>query len=150
MSSYDNCMIIADHLDEYIVKAKIEYGSERKNNKYAVYTPLKRKCPKFINFTPMDYSTGSISVRIVGDDFLKNRELNREELTKYAEDFSNFLSKNTLKIIKDWNNVIRLVVFKEVSITYDSNYGNMVAFVSAQWTEEMASTDYGWWNKYTV
>lgn len=129
--------VIADKNKAFSLKANIQYGGDTKNATFATYETLNGKYYVVQKNGELDCWSGSISAMVTGYTFDKTHRIDRQDVVKMTEDICEFFNSNTAKILKDWNGKIHLVRFLgSPQVTYNSSYGNGVAYVSANWVEQ--------------
>lgn len=131
------CVTIADNEKAFSLKANIVYGGDVKNATFSTYEPLKGKYYIVQRNGELDSYTGSISMMVTGYNFDKTHQIDRQDVLKMTDDLCEFFNNGRAKILKDWNGKIHMVRFLgSPQITYNSSYGNGVAYVSANWAEQ--------------
>ena len=98
--------------------------------------PIGAKYPIIITNSHNQYHNGSISGTIVPDDYYFNGNLSRIDMVKKRNELEQFLTNKRVKVIKDWNGNIWLVMIAgNVSCTFNNNYGMGIVSFSTNWTE---------------
>lgn len=129
--------VIADQNQVFSLKANIQYGGDIKNATFSTYEPLNSKYYIVQKNGDLDSWSGSISAMVTGYTFDKTHRIDRQDVLKMTEDICKFFNNNTAKVLKDWNGKIHIVRFLgSPQVTYNSSYGNGVAYVSANWVEQ--------------
>lgn len=122
---------IYDNKKTYEFIARISYGNTAINKPTSTYLPLNGRYPSIQRTSNLNYKSGSITaLMMVGN------KMNRYESTELAKEFCEFLGTDTEKHIEDCNGIHLIVRFDGISSSYNSNYGNGVVTVSANWIEQ--------------
>ena len=115
---------------------QVQYGNSTRNQSVGVYQTFNRQYPTIITNAALNYLTGSLSGKIMPEDFLDNRTVDREQIRIRTNLLLNFLTNKKPKLIKDWNgNAWLCYITGNPSVTYDNNYGMGVTTVDTAWTE---------------
>ncbi len=129
-------VFIADSTGSQKCKANVGYGNVDMNQVVGSITPIGAKYPIIITNSHNQYHNGSISGTIVPDDYYFNGNLSRIDMVKKRNELEQFLTNKRVKIIKDWNGNIWLVmIVGNVSCTFNNNYGMGIVSFSTNWTE---------------
>ena len=129
-------VFIADSTGSQKCKANVGYGNVDMNQVVGSITPIGAKYPIIITNSQNQYHNGSISGTIVPDDYYFNGNLSRIDMVKKRNELEQFLTNKRVKIIKDWNGNIWLVMIAgNVSCTFNNNYGMGIVGFSTNWTE---------------
>ena len=129
-------VFIADSTGSQKCKANVGYGNVNMNQVTGAITPIGAKYPITIMNSQNQYHNGSISGTIVPDDYYFNGNLSRIDMVNKRNELEQFLANKRVKVIKDWNGNIWLVVIAgNVSCTFNNNYGMGIVDFSANWTE---------------
>lgn len=135
-------VFIADSTGSQKCKANVGYGNVNMNQVTGVITPIGAKYPITIMNSQNQYHNGSISGTIVPDDYYFNGNLSRIDMVNKRNELEQFLTNKRVKVIKDWNGNIWLVVIAgNVSCTFNNSYGMGIVDFSANWTEVGDPTD---------
>ena len=129
-------VFIADSTGSQKCKANVGYGNVDMNQVVGSITPIGAKYPIIITNSQNQYHNGSISGTIVPDDYYFNGNLSRIDMVKKRNELEQFLTNKRVKVIKDWNGNIWLVmIVGNVSCTFNNNYGMGIVDFSTNWTE---------------
>ena len=129
-------VFIADSTGSQKCKANVGYGNVDMNQVVGSITPIGAKYPIIITNSQNQYHNGSISGTIVPDDYYFNGNLSRIDMVKKRNELEQFLTNKRVKVIKDWNGNIWLVmIVGNVSCTFNNNYGMGIVNFSTNWTE---------------
>ena len=129
-------VFIADSTGSQKCKANVGYGNVDMNQVVGSITPIGAKYPIIITNSHNQYHNGSISGTIVPDDYYFNGNLSRIDMVKKRNELEQFLTNKRVKVIKDWNGNIWLVmIMGNVSCTFNNNYGMGIVSFSTNWTE---------------
>lgn len=129
-------VFIADSTGSQKCKANVGYGNVDMNQVVGSITPIGAKYPIIITNSQNQYHNGSISGTIVPDDYYFNGNLSRIDMVKKRNELEQFLTNKRVKVIKDWNGNIWLVMIAgNVSCTFNNNYGMGIVDFSTNWTE---------------
>ena len=129
-------VFIADSTGSQKCKANVGYGNVDMNQVVGSITPIGAKYPIVITNSHNQYHNGSISGTIVPDDYYFNGNLSRIDMVNKRNELEQFLTNKRVKIIKDWNGNIWLVMIAgNVSCTFNNNYGMGIVSFSTNWTE---------------
>ena len=129
-------VFIADSTGSQKCKANVGYGNVDMNQVVGSITPIGAKYPIIITNSHNQYHNGSISGTIVPDDYYFNGNLSRIDMVKKRNELEQFLTNKRVKVIKDWNGNIWLVmIVGNVSCTFNNNYGMGIVNFSTNWTE---------------
>ena len=129
-------VFIADSTGSQKCKANVGYGNVDMNQVVGSITPIGAKYPIIITNNQNQYHNGSISGTIVPDDYYFNGNLSRIDMVKKRNELEQFLTNKRVKVIKDWNGNIWLVmIVGNVSCTFNNNYGMGIVNFSTNWTE---------------
>ena len=129
-------VFIADSTGSQKCKANVGYGNVDMNQVVGSITPIGAKYPIIITNSQNQYHNGSISGTIVPDDYYFNGNLSRIDMVKKRNELEQFLTNKRVKVIKDWNGNIWLVMIEgNVSCTFNNNYGMGIVDFSTNWTE---------------
>lgn len=129
-------VFIADSTGSQKCKANVGYGNVDMNQVVGSITPIGAKYPIIITNSHNQYHNGSISGTIVPDDYYFNGNLSRIDMVKKRNELEQFLTNKRVKVIKDWNGNIWLVMIAgNVSCTFNNNYGMGIVDFSTNWTE---------------
>lgn len=129
-------VFIADSTGSQKCKANVGYGNVDMNQVVGSITPIGAKYPIIITNSHNQYHNGSISGTIVPDDYYFNGNLSRIDMVKKRNELEQFLTNKRVKVIKDWNGNIWLVmIVGNVSCTFNNNYGMGIVSFSTNWTE---------------
>ena len=129
-------VFIADSTGSQKCKANVGYGNVDMNQVVGSITPIGAKYPIIITNSHSQYHNGSISGTIVPDDYYFNGNLSRIDMVKKRNELEQFLTNKRVKVIKDWNGNIWLVMIAgNVSCTFNNNYGMGIVSFSTNWTE---------------
>lgn len=129
-------VFIADSTGSQKCKANVGYGNVDMNQVVGSITPIGAKYPIIITNSHNQYHNGSISGTIVPDDYYFNGNLSRIDMVKKRNELEQFLTNKRVKVIKDWNGNIWLVmIVGNVSCTFNNNYGMGIVDFSTNWTE---------------
>ena len=129
-------VFIADSTGSQKCKANVGYGNVDMNQVVGSITPIGAKYPIIITNSQNQYHNGSISGTIVPDDYYFNGNLSRIDMVNKRNELEQFLTNKRVKIIKDWNGNIWLVMIAgNVSCTFNNNYGMGIVSFSTNWTE---------------
>ena len=129
-------VFIADSTGSQKCKANVGYGNVDMNQVVGSITPIGAKYPIIITNSHNQYHNGSISGTIVPDDYYFNGNLSRIDMVKKRNELEQFLTNKRVKVIKDWNGNIWLVMMAgNVSCTFNNNYGMGIVSFSTNWTE---------------
>lgn len=129
-------VFIADSTGSQKCKANVGYGNVDMNQVVGSITPIGAKYPIIITNSYNQYHNGSISGTIVPDDYYFNGNLSRIDMVNKRNELEQFLTNKRVKVIKDWNGNIWLVMIAgNVSCTFNNNYGMGIVDFSTNWTE---------------
>ena len=129
-------VFIADSTGSQKCKANVGYGNVDMNQVVGSITPIGAKYPIIITNSQNQYHNGSISGTIVPDDYYFNGNLSRIDMVNKRNELEQFLTNKRVKVIKDWNGNIWLVMIAgNVSCTFNNNYGMGIVSFSTNWTE---------------
>ena len=129
-------VFIADSTGSQKCKANVGYGNVDMNQVVGSITPIGAKYPIIITNSHNQYHNGSISGTIVPDDYYFNGNLSRIDMVNKRNELEQFLTNKRVKVIKDWNGNIWLVmIVGNVSCTFNNNYGMGIVSFSTNWTE---------------
>ena len=129
-------VFIADSTGSQKCKANVGYGNVDMNQVVGSITPIGAKYPIIVTNSHNQYHNGSISGTIVPDDYYFNGNLSRIDMVKKRNELEQFLTNKRVKVIKDWNGNIWLVmIVGNVSCTFNNNYGMGIVDFSTNWTE---------------
>ncbi len=129
-------VFIADSTGSQKCKANVGYGNVDMNQVVGSITPIGAKYPIIVTNSQNQYHNGSISGTIVPDDYYFNGNLSRIDMVKKRNELEQFLTNKRVKVIKDWNGNIWLVmIVGNVSCTFNNNYGMGIVSFSTNWTE---------------
>ena len=129
-------VFIADSTGSQKCKANVGYGNVDMNQVVGSITPIGAKYPIIITNSHNQYHNGSISGTIVPDDYYFNGNLSRIDMVNKRNELEQFLTNKRVKVIKDWNGNIWLVMIAgNVSCTFNNNYGMGIVSFSTNWTE---------------
>ena len=129
-------VFIADSTGSQKCKANVGYGNVDMNQVVGSITPIGAKYPIIITNSHNQYHNGSISGTIVPDDYYFNGNLSRIDMVNKRNELEQFLTNKRVKVIKDWNGNIWLVmIVGNVSCTFNNNYGMGIVNFSTNWTE---------------
>ena len=129
-------VFITDSTGSQKCKANVGYGNVDMNQVVGSITPIGAKYPIIITNSQNQYHNGSISGTIVPDDYYFNGNLSRIDMVKKRNELEQFLTNKRVKVIKDWNGNIWLVMIEgNVSCTFNNNYGMGIVDFSTNWTE---------------
>ena len=134
-SVFDGVFIV-DSTGSQKCKANVGYGNVDMNQTVGTITPIGAKYPVVITNSKNQYHNGSISGTIVPDDYYFNGNLSRIDMVNKRDELEQFLTNKRVKIIKDWNGKIWLVMIMDnVSCTFNNNYGMGIVNFSTNWVE---------------
>ena len=129
-------VFIADSTGSQKCKATVGYGNVDMNQVVGSITPIGAKYPIIVTNSHNQYQNGSISGTIVPDDYYFNGNLSRIDMVKKRNELEQFLTNKRVKVIKDWNGNIWLVmIMGNVSCTFNNTYGMGIVDFSTNWTE---------------
>ena len=129
-------VFIADSTGSQKCKANVGYGNVDMNQVVGSITPIGAKYPIIVTNSHNQYHNGSISGTIVPDDYYFNGNLSRIDMVNKRNELEQFLTNKRVKVIKDWNGNIWLVmIVGNVSCTFNNNYGMGIVSFSTNWTE---------------
>ncbi len=129
-------VFIADSTGSQKCKANVGYGNVDMNQVVGSITPIGAKYPIIVTNSQNQYHNGSISGTIVPDDYYFNGNLSRIDMVKKRNELEQFLTNKRVKVIKDWNGNIWLVmIMGNVSCTFNNTYGMGIVDFSTNWTE---------------
>lgn len=129
-------VFIADSTGSQKCKANVGYGNVDMNQVVGSITPIGAKYPIIITNSHNQYHNGSISGTIVPDDYYFNGNLSRIDMVNKRNELEQFLTNKRVKVIKDWNGNIWLVmIVGNVSCTFNNSYGMGIVSFSTNWTE---------------
>ena len=129
-------VFIADSTGSQKCKANVGYGNVDMNQVVGSITPIGAKYPIIVTNSHNQYHNGSISGTIVPDDYYFNGNLSRIDMVNKRNELEQFLTNKRVKVIKDWNGNIWLVMIAgNVSCTFNNNYGMGIVSFSTNWTE---------------
>lgn len=129
-------VFIADSTGSQKCKANVGYGNVDMNQVVGSITPIGAKYPIIITNSHNQYHNGSISGTIVPDDYYFNGNLSRIDMVNKRNELEQFLTNKRVKVIKDWNGNIWLVMIEgNVSCTFNNNYGMGIVDFSTNWIE---------------
>lgn len=129
-------VFIADSTGSQKCKANVGYDNVDMNQVVGSITPIGAKYPIIITNNHNQYHNGSISGTIVPDDYYFNGNLSRIDMVNKRNELEQFLTNKRVKVIKDWNGNIWLVmIVGNVSCTFNNNYGMGIVDFSTNWTE---------------
>ena len=129
-------VFIADSTGSQKCKANVGYGNVDMNQVVGSITPIGAKYPIIVTNSHNQYHNGSISGTIVPDDYYFNGNLSRIDMVNKRNELEQFLTNKRVKVIKDWNGNIWLVmIVGNVSCTFNNNYGMGIVNFSTNWTE---------------
>ena len=129
-------VFIADSTGSQKCKANVGYGNVDMNQVVGSITPIGAKYPIIVTNSHNQYHNGSISGTIVPDDYYFNGNLSRIDMVKKRNELEQFLTNKRVKVIKDWNGNIWLVmIMGNVSCTFNNTYGMGIVDFSTNWTE---------------
>lgn len=130
-----NGVFIADADTIFKFYAGVSYGGAQKVQQIGVFNPLNRKYPIYVANGALDYMTGSITGRILGN-YETTHELNRKEMVEQRDALLNFLTNKKAKLIKDFNGNQWLVfIIDSPSVSFDTQWGNGMMDVGFDWSE---------------
>lgn len=136
-------VFICDINNAYKLDADISYGSATFNQLIGVHQTLGSKYPIVVTNSVIDYTSGSVSGMILNKYYGKIDPdtgemvgLDRKGIVEAREEFRDFITSKTPKILKDWNGNIWLVMITE-SPSYDfaNEWGMGLGTISFSWTE---------------
>lgn len=129
-------VFIADSTGSQKCKANVGYGNVDMNQVVGSITPIGAKYPIIVTNSHNQYHNGSISGTIVPDDYYFNGNLSRIDMVNKRNELEQFLTNRRVKVIKDWNGNIWLVmIMGNVSCTFNNTYGMGIVDFSTNWTE---------------
>ena len=134
-SVFDGVFIV-DSTGSQKCKANVGYGNVDMNQTVGTITPIGAKYPVVITNSQNQYHNGSISGTIVPDDYYFNGNLSRIDMVNKRNELEQFLTNKRVKIIKDWNSNIWLVMIMDnIDCSFDNNYGMGIVTFNANWLE---------------
>lgn len=134
-SQFDGVFIM-DTSGSQKVKAGAGYGNIDMNQSVGSILPIGAKYPVVVTNSSNQYHNGSLSGRIVPNDYYFNGNLSRIDIVNKRNEIEQFLTNKKAKIIKDWNgNMWLVMIMDNVSCSYDDNYGMGMISFSANWIE---------------
>ena len=129
-------VFIADQTGIEKVKAGAGYGNIDMNQSVGSILPIGAKYPIVVTNSSNQYHNGSLSGRIVPNDYYVNGNLSRTDIVNKRNEIEQFLTNKRAKIIKDWNgNMWLVMIMDNISCSYDDNYGMGMISFSANWIE---------------
>lgn len=131
-----NGIFIGDSESVYKFLYDVNYGANRRNQQIGTFEPLGKKYPIIVANGILSYDSGSVSAAIINDDFDKTGVLDIKAITKKKELLKEFLTNHKPKLLRDWSNNAWIVFVTEApQITYASNSGMRVPYVSFSWAQ---------------
>ena len=136
-----NFSFISDDTDCFSLEFDISYGGEEQNVPIGVFNPIGNKYPIVVQNGTTNYLSGSITAKLLGYNFNKNKYIDRIDVVKQKEDFIKFMSNGKAKVFKDWNGNILILRRTSNQIGYEKSYANGIVEVSFAWVEQGSYDD---------
>ncbi len=132
-----NATFIYDGEQCFKLYSSITYGNVAKNRPVGVLNPIGAIYPTVIQNGENKYMSGMVSGQLLGYNYEQTRRLDRVDVTRQIQDFTDFLTNGRAKIIFDWNGNCWLArVTDSPTINYNIKTTNGVATVSFSWVEQ--------------
>lgn len=132
-----NYCFLTDTTQTIIFNVEVAYDGDTQNVPIGVLAPIGKKYPVVIQNSDNNYRSGSISAKLVGENFMQNRVVDRVAVTREYNKVINFLTNGKPKLFKDWNGqCLILRTSAEPTGSYDTAYTNGVITFSFSWVEQ--------------
>lgn len=134
-SEFDG-VFICDAETVYKFYSDVTYGNTQRVQQIGVFEPYGRKYPVLVSNGLVNYSTGTLSGKIIPNEFFETRVLDKYAISKESKELVDFLTNKKAKIIKDWAGRIWLVVITDnPNISYIAKSQLNMLSASMNWTE---------------
>lgn len=135
LSKFDGVFFV-DNQNSFKIDTAVSYGSLQNQKKIGVYEPFGKKYPVVVSNGNTNYERGSVSATILPDSYDPKAPLQRNAIREQRKLFTEFLTNNKPKILKDWNgNFWLCMVVTNPSADFLQGSAMGLASVSAEWVE---------------
>lgn len=136
-------VFVSDKDESYKLNYAVVYSNGSQNIQNGVLMPIGAKYPIVIQNAVGNYKSGSLQFKVLGYKYDEERILDRNSITKQADDILMFLTNGKPKCIKDYNGQIVICrVINSPQISYDANWGNGIIIISFDWVEQTKYNEY--------
>lgn len=131
-----NGVFIGDYYNTYKFLYDVNYGNNSRNQQIGTFQPLGRKYPVIVNNGLLSYESGSVSAKILNDNYQDTGIVDAISVTKKKNVIKDFLTNHKAKILKDWcGNIWLCMIVDSPQVSYANGSGMSIPVVSFNWTE---------------
>lgn len=131
-----NGVYIGDFNNIYRLFFEVNYSNEMRNQQIGTLQPLGRKYPVIVANGNLSYDSGIVAAMILNDDYTETRTIDKIDIVERKETLKDYLTDKKVKILKDWNGNIKLImVSTSPTVAYKENSGMSVPQITFGWTE---------------
>lgn len=137
-------VFIANNKHRFKLYSGVTYGTSVSNKEKGLLQPISGKYPIIIQNGDDSYISGTVQGTLLGYNYEDTRVIDRADVVKQANDFTEMLNSGDAFCITDWNgNVYIARCNGKPNISYVGNYGNGIVNISFTFVEQ------GKWNNKT-
>lgn len=112
-------------------------GTGVQNISVGTLQPIGKSYPIVIQNGTINYYSNTITATLCGYNFENTRTIDRQDVTTQVNDILSFLTNGNAFCITDWNGNIWIAKCNGApSITYNTSYGNGVAYLTFSFVEQ--------------
>lgn len=136
VSSKFDGLFISDNESIYKLYCDVGYSNHQRIQKIGTFEPFGRHYPVFVTNSNINYEKGTVTGRILPNEFYDNGEIDPKKISQLRTQMMNFLTNKKPKIIKDWNgNIWLAMIVDNPTVSFDQNYGMKLAIASFNYVE---------------
>lgn len=130
-------VFVSDRENSFKLYSNVTYGNTTSVMDIGWHKPIGSKYPVSVQNGKIDYEEGSISGNILGENYLKTKDIDRNEVVDTISRWYTFLKNGKTKVIKDWNGNIKIArIASSPSNSFIQPYGNGFGMISFTWYEQ--------------
>lgn len=129
-------VFIGDFDTVYKFMYDVQYGTNMRNQKTGVFTPLGRQYPVIIANGVISYDSGSASGSILNDDFQDTGLIDPKAIVDKKKILKDFLTNKKAKLLRDWNgNAWLCMITDSPTVNYKEGSSLQIPMVNFNWTQ---------------
>lgn len=114
----------------------VQYGTNMRNQKTGVFTPLGKQYPVIIANGVISYESGSASGSILNDDFQDTGIIDPKAIVDKKKILKDFLTNKKAKLLRDWNgNAWLCMITDSPTVNYKEGSSLQIPMVNFNWTQ---------------
>lgn len=129
-------VFIGDYDTVYKFMYDVQYGTNMRNQKTGIFTPLGRQYPVIVANGVISYDSGNVSGSILNDDFQETGLIDEKAIVDKKKILKDFLTNKKAKLLRDWSgNAWLCMITDSPTVNYKEGSSLKIPVVNFNWTQ---------------